>query len=69
MRKRDEATRKKNTKDKHYTLLGITNLTDEPVMCIVILSGIQPNEIMETGLDLMAVAISNATDDDFFEKQ
>ena len=57
-----------NIKDKHYTLLGITALTDEPVMCIVIFYGIKPNEMVETGMGIMAETIGNATDDDFFGK-
>ena len=42
-----------NTKDKHYTLLGLTALTYKPVICIVIFSGIQPNAMVETGLSIM----------------
>ena len=57
-----------NTKDKHYTLLGITTMTGEPVVCIVICSSIQPNAMVETGLDLMAETIGSAIDDNFFEK-
>ena len=57
-----------NIKDKHYTLLGLTTLDDKPVICIVIFSGIQPNVMVETGLDLMAETIGNATDEYFFEK-
>ena len=37
-------------------------------MCIVIFYGIKPNEMVETGMDLMAETIGNATDDDFFGK-
>ena len=69
MQKRDGATRKINTKDKHYTLLRITALTGDPVMCMVIFSSIQLNLMVETGLDIMAETIGNATDDNFFEKK
>ena len=46
--------RKINTKDKHYTVLGITTLAGKPVMCIVIFAGGPPYTIVETGLDLEA---------------
>ena len=58
-----------NTNDKHYTLLGLTALTGKTVMCIMIFSGIHPNEMVETGLDLMIETISNEIDDEFFEKK
>ena len=59
---------KVNSRDKHYTLLGITALTGEPVMCIVIFSGKRHNPLWETGLDLEAETIGSTDDDDFFEK-
>ena len=33
-------------------------------MCIVMFSGIHPNEMVENGLDIMAETIGNATDDE-----
>ena len=38
-------------------------------MCIMILSGIHPNVMVETGLDLTAETIGNAKYDDFFEEK
>ena len=57
-----------NTKDKHYTVLGLTALTGEPVMCIVIFAGNKEHAIVETGLDLSAPTIGSPNDADFVEK-
>ena len=57
-----------NTKDKHYTLLGLTALTGEPVMCIVIFAGTKEHAIVESGLDLSAPTFGSPSDPDFFEK-
>ena len=60
--------RKINTKDKHYTLLGLTSIAGKPVMCIVIFAGETPNTLTETGLDLDAETYGCPTDADFFEQ-
>ena len=33
------AQRKISTKNKHYTVLGLTMLTGHPIMCVVIMAG------------------------------
>ena len=45
---------KVSTRDKHYTVLGLTSLTGHPVMCVIIFTGKKPNALWETGLDLEA---------------
>ena len=59
--------RKINTKDKHYTVLGLTTISGKPVMCIIIFSGEQPSTIVETGLDLEAETFGDPNGADFFE--
>ena len=39
------------TNDRHFTVLGFTNLLGEPVMCCVIIKGVNRNTAVETGLD------------------
>ena len=56
------------TNDKHWTLLGLTAFTGQPVMCIVIFAGEKTSTILETGMDIFAQVIGNEKDDDFFDK-
>ena len=60
--------RKINTKDRHYTVLGLTTLAGKPVMCVVIFAGETPCTLVETGLDLDAATEGHPDDADFFEK-
>ena len=53
--------------DKLYTMIGLTALNREPVMCVVIFAGKRPNELCETGLDLYAPTVGEPSDPDFFE--
>ena len=59
---------KVSLKDKHYTVLGPTALTGEPVMCVVIFSGKKKNVLWELGLDLEAETEGDVRDDDFVQK-
>ena len=56
------------TNDKHWTLLGLTAFTGQPVMCIVIFAGEKASTILETGMDIFAQVIGNEKEDDFFDK-
>ena len=56
-----------STKDKHYTVLGLTNLEGKAVMCVVIFSGTKRAPLTEMGLDLTADVIGNVGDCNFFE--
>ena len=59
---------KVSTKDRHFTLLGFTNLKGEPVMCLLILAGVEQKFEVETGIDLTAPMYGDVKDTDFFEK-
>ena len=54
--------------DRHFTCLGFTSLSDEPVLCVVIIAGINQAYEVEVGIDPDAKIIGDPTDDDYFEK-
>ena len=56
-----------STEDKHYTLLGITALTGESVMCILTFAGTKEYAIVESSLDLSAPIFRSPSDPDYFE--
>ena len=66
MQARYNATTKISTKDKHYTVLGVTNLEGKAIMCVVIFSGINRIPLTETGLDLSVVVVGEVGNEDFF---
>ena len=57
-----------NTKDKHFTLLGLTALNGDPVMCICIFAGIRETAIVETGMDIFAEQEGTVSDADYLTK-
>ena len=52
----------------HFTLMGFTALTGEPVMCIIILAWERENPVVETGVDFRQELYGDIEDADFFEK-
>ena len=60
--------RKVKTKDKHYTVLGLTSISGKTVMCIVISAGETPRTITETGLELDAETYGDLINVDFIEQ-
>ena len=60
---------KSNAKDKHYTVLGLTALSGDPVMCVVIFAGTRENRLWETGIDSFAETEGDVSDDDYFQKK
>ena len=55
--------------DKHFTLLGFTALTGEPVLCLVILAGVQEVLSVESGIDpFVTQTYGDASDDDYFDR-
>ena len=58
---------KANAQDKHFTLLGLTTLGGDPVMCVIIFAGTIENKLWETGIDIFANTEGEVGDDDFFE--
>ena len=49
-------------------MLGFTNLKGEPVMCMLILAGIEQKFEVETGIDLTTPTYGDVKNSDFFEK-
>ena len=43
--------KKASKKDKHFTLLGLTLLTGDPLMCVIIFSGERNRDLIELGVD------------------
>ena len=50
-------------------MMGLTSLTREPVMCIIIFAGKCPNALCETGLDLHSPTVGEPSDPDFFKNK
>ena len=52
-------------RDKYFTLLGFTALTGEPVLCVIIIAGIQQKLNVESGIDSFVTnTFGNVTDSD-----
>jgi hypothetical protein len=66
--KGDEPKTPSCKKDKHFTCLGLTALTGEPVMCVVIIDSLKENLLVHTGIDTSCMDIDDETriDDDEF---
>ena len=58
---------KTSTKDKHFTLLPLTLLTGQPLMCILIIAGKKHDALTEMGINSSAEMIGKEGDADFFE--
>ena len=61
-----EVRQKINTKEKRWTLLGLTSLNGEPVMCIIIFAGIREQAIYETGIDIFCKQEGEVSDKFYF---
>ena len=57
-----------SSNDKHFTMLGFTALSGEPVMCLVIIAGVQEKWEVECGIDVDVVPVGDPSDPDFFQK-
>ena len=42
-----------NVKDKRWTLLGLTSLSGDPIMCVIIFAGKRLQTIAETGMEFV----------------
>ena len=56
-----------SNQDKHFTLLRFATLNGEPVMFVLILSGMKQNPCVEVGFDFTKERIGDADDLCFFE--
>ena len=54
--------------DKHFTLLGLTLLSGDALMCVVIFSGKRRNTMVETGIDMFAEEFGEFSDKDYILK-
>ena len=54
--------------DRKFTLIGLTSLDGQPVMCIVIIQGTQVNRSAEVGIDISIEPQGDPEDPDFFLK-
>jgi hypothetical protein len=50
--KNDEAKQKASKKGRHFTCLGLTSLSGDPVMCVVIIDGKTDDLLVRTGVDM-----------------
>ena len=60
--------KKVNTKDKHFTVLGLTALNGDAITCVVIFTGIREQAVVDTGMDVFAQQEGEVSDEDFFIK-
>ena len=66
MCEKGETTQTKiSTRGKHYTVMGLTSLTGEPVMCVVLFSREKPNALCELCLDLSAETFGSLDNPDY----
>ena len=57
-----------NYKDKHWTLLELTALSGDPIMCVIIFAGKRHNPLCETGIDIFAEQVGEVSDEDYFKR-
>ena len=60
--------RKTSNRSRKFTLIGLTNFSGEPVMCLLILEGKLPNGAIEAGIDIRVQPEGTTTDHDFILK-
>ena len=59
---------KSSSKSKHWTLIGLTSLSGDPVMCICIFSGLNKLPLVETGMDIFAETVGDVLKPNFSPK-
>jgi len=60
--------RKVSTKNRKFTMIGLTALTGDPVMCVIIIEGTRPNASIEAGIDITIQPKGDPNDPDFILK-
>ena len=60
--------KKISSNSKKFTLIGLTALTGEPVMCFLIIEGKRPNPSIEAGIDIRVTPTGSFSDSDFILK-
>ena len=54
--------------ERHFTLLGFTALSGEPVLCLIVISGVRQHLNIETGIDPSKPVTGNVRDKEFIDK-
>ena len=54
--------------ERHFTLLGFTALSGEPLLCLIIISGVREQLNIETGIDPTKSVMGDVNDEDFVDK-
>ena len=57
-----------STRNRKFTMIGLTSFDGEPVMCVLILEGKTPNGSIEAGIDTTVHPDGTTTDSDFIIK-
>ena len=60
--------KKANLRDRHSTMLGLTTLSGDAVICVIIFSGKRGNGLLETGIDVFAKTYGDVSDTNYFER-
>ena len=58
---------KASSKNRRFTLIGLTALSGEPVMCVIILEGKNPKASIEAGIDINVQPVGDVNDEDFVQ--
>ena len=56
---------KSSTRNRRFTMIGLTAFTGEPVMCILILEGKNPKGNIEAGIDISVSPVGDNKDSNF----
>ena len=62
------ASRKTSKTDRRFTMIGLTSLNSQPVMCIMIIQGVEENRAVEAAIDISVQPDGNPSDAYFFLK-
>ena len=60
--------RKASTRNRKFTMIGLTSFSGEPVMCVLIIEGKVPNGAIEAGIDIEVQPEGQPSDEDFIIK-
>ena len=60
--------RKASSKNRRFTLIGLTALTGEPVMAVIIVAGKKPKGNIEAGMDIFITPDGSPNDEDYVMK-
>ena len=63
--KKSVGQRKCSTRNRKFTLIGLTAFSGEPVMCVIIVEGKLPNGAIEAGIDITVTPKGSIDDPDF----